>query len=261
MESTLEVPDDCLLVFIDDTGHEELISSPVFGLGGCAIISQRYQELLKAPWRKMQTHYFGEGSFPNRAAEAPRACSPQQMAAIGNFFRQGVFSRFAVVLKTTSPLPGPLCPYQTVAGFLMERAAKASSEWHPNRVAAIIESSKRADLLAKRYFAGRMFTINQRTLPTEWFFLPKTSHEAGLEVADFVVNAAHGRAKARLSGEPARRRDFECVFKSRPNLTAAVEIDSASISSGGRPVPGHYRHFHLVFQTVSKTSQAGSTFE
>jgi hypothetical protein len=34
----LVIPDRCLVVFVDDTGHQALVPNhPIYGLGGCAV--------------------------------------------------------------------------------------------------------------------------------------------------------------------------------------------------------------------------------
>jgi hypothetical protein len=39
-ETNLVLPDKCLAVFVDDTGHEALVAGhPVYGLGGCAALA------------------------------------------------------------------------------------------------------------------------------------------------------------------------------------------------------------------------------
>jgi hypothetical protein len=36
--------DDCLLFFVDDTGHEDLDGQPVYGLGGCSMNAMKFEE-------------------------------------------------------------------------------------------------------------------------------------------------------------------------------------------------------------------------
>lgn len=48
----LKLPNDCLAVFVDDTGHEALVAGhPVYGLGGCAVLAQDLESVIRSPWR------------------------------------------------------------------------------------------------------------------------------------------------------------------------------------------------------------------
>ena len=50
------VPPSSLVVWIDETG-EELFSDPsypLFGLGGCAVLSRDYGRLVAEPWRQVK---------------------------------------------------------------------------------------------------------------------------------------------------------------------------------------------------------------
>jgi hypothetical protein len=51
----LQVGPNCLLFFIDETGHETFADKnyPVFGLGGCAINSSSAAAVIAEPWRAM----------------------------------------------------------------------------------------------------------------------------------------------------------------------------------------------------------------
>ena len=52
----LQLGPNCLLFFIDETGHETFADKnyPVFGLGGCAINSSSAAAVIAEPWRAMK---------------------------------------------------------------------------------------------------------------------------------------------------------------------------------------------------------------
>jgi hypothetical protein len=51
----LHLPQDCLAVFVDDTGHDQLVRGhPVYGLGGCAGLSQDLDRVIRGPWRAIR---------------------------------------------------------------------------------------------------------------------------------------------------------------------------------------------------------------
>ena len=56
--------------------------------------------------------------------------------------------------------------------------------------------------------------------------MPKSSDE-GLEVADFVVQAAGRHARALANGEAGFGKDFKAVFQANPQLSSFIAIDSA----------------------------------
>jgi hypothetical protein len=66
------VDPNCLLIFIDETGHEEFADRkyPVFGLGGCACLAKDYDERLASPWRDLKRKHFGGAETPMHAAES-----------------------------------------------------------------------------------------------------------------------------------------------------------------------------------------------
>jgi hypothetical protein len=62
---------NCLLFFIDETGHETFADKnyPVFGLGGCAINSSSAAAVIAEPWRAMKAAHFGGEDVPLHANE------------------------------------------------------------------------------------------------------------------------------------------------------------------------------------------------
>ena len=49
----LELPDRCLAVFVDDTGHEEFAKGhQVYGLDGCAALGRDLECLIEGPWKE-----------------------------------------------------------------------------------------------------------------------------------------------------------------------------------------------------------------
>jgi Protein of unknown function (DUF3800) len=67
----LQVGPNCLLFFIDETGHETFADKnyPVFGLGGCAINSSSAAAAIAEPWRAMKAAHFGGEDVPLHANE------------------------------------------------------------------------------------------------------------------------------------------------------------------------------------------------
>jgi len=82
--------DLCLLVYIYETGHELFADEkyPVFGMGGCAILSQTCHRLLDDPWRRMKKGVFGIEDRPLHASEILRSATPEQRALFARESRE-----------------------------------------------------------------------------------------------------------------------------------------------------------------------------
>jgi hypothetical protein len=97
----LQVRPNCLLFFIDETGHEidetghETFADknyPVFGLGGCAINSSSAAAVIAEPWRAMKAAHFGGEDVPQHANEL-RNPTTEQLDALSRFCREQQFAR------------------------------------------------------------------------------------------------------------------------------------------------------------------------
>ena len=55
----------CLLIAIDETGHEELADPkyPIFGLGGCLTVVGDYHNQIRGPWSSLKREHFGGPKF------------------------------------------------------------------------------------------------------------------------------------------------------------------------------------------------------
>lgn len=246
--SSLEINGKALIVFVDETGHEELadLRFPVFGFGGCVIPSSLYASNLKQPWLSLKASHFGDASIPLHASEA-REYSESQKEAIGEFFRKQRFGRFAVVLNKTTRFPQELFRYQMVVGLLEERLRRFAMASAFESVEVILESSKRTNHLAKKYFSKICLRNNHpRQIPVNCFFMEKSCKEPGLEIADFVINAVGGRANARASGNHRPRKDYQSIFQDvEKELVSFVEIDSVDYKQHPQTLPPNLKEWTL----------------
>src|SRR5688572_11177767 len=93
-----------ILVFLDETGHEQFADSkhPVFGLGGCLFPANYSDVIVDGPWKDLKLAHFPDiAAKPFHAAEI-QSVSSQQAEALGAFFKQNPLRRFACVIRASA---------------------------------------------------------------------------------------------------------------------------------------------------------------
>jgi Protein of unknown function (DUF3800) len=208
-----------LMVAIDETGHEAFSdpSYPLFGLGGCAVMVNDYTRLIKAPWLDMKQRYFEFHDGPLHAAGLRP--SGEQVEALGRFFRSFGFSRVCAIATERTLFSEDLEVIPLIGRCLLERIRHIAANYpHASRIALLFERSDRISASVARSMHG--YTLQresakgiQTTIPIEKFVIPKAAAEPCVEVADFVMHAAGGQARAWLERDGwESRKDFEAVF-------------------------------------------------
>lgn len=228
----------CLLVFLDETG-DELFSDPrhpVFGLGGCAILVADYDQLVRTPWRQMKSRHFGGSDAPLYANELS-APSTEQLKALGDFFATGRFARLAAVASGRTEFPDGYPPYQLVSRTLCARIERIASHLTFSRIALLMESSERANILAEHFIGPyNKVQVEQHghivELPIDHYFVPKALNEVGMEIADFIVQAVGGQARSQLINlTTAFRKDFASIFHNVPReMVEYVNVHRVAIN-------------------------------
>ena len=226
-----DAPDDCLLFFIDDTGHEDFDGQLVYGLGGCSVMAPQLEPLIRAPWREIRRVVKGSPDSQLHANDFPHETTREQQALVGAFFQSQTFGRFGAVLSTSTNLHTQMSPIQTIAGVMRNRFAQIAA-WQPfNSIAVIFEASERADRLIEHAFGELQASIDDRPIPIECFFMPKSVAEPALEVADFIAHAIGGQARASVVAQAPMRRDFRSVFDiADQRLVSFMSIASVAFS-------------------------------
>jgi len=180
----LQVGPNCLLFFIDETGHETFADKnyPVFGLRGCAINSSS-----AAPWRAMKAAHFGGEDVPLHANEL-RNPTTAQLDALSNFFREQQFARLAVTRSKSAVLPTGKTPLEIITVSMMNRYTdllrRVSPE--PNELAFLHEASNRLDDAIEQHFGGAVAQINGKMIPVHKVLIEKSHGLPELEVADII---------------------------------------------------------------------------
>ena len=88
----LQVHPECLMVFVDETGHEEFADPnyPAFGFGGCAVPAFAANDVLEQAWREMKQCHFG-GADVALHASGLRNPTPEHLQSLKAFFRDNRF--------------------------------------------------------------------------------------------------------------------------------------------------------------------------
>jgi hypothetical protein len=222
----------CLLIAVDETGHEELADPqhPVFGLGGCLTTVAEYHDQIRAPWTFLKERHFGGPDVPLHASGL--TLDAEQAAAVGAFFREHTFGRFAAVTTIETSLGTPLSRYESTALMMGRLIAETAAEYQFDRVAVLFEHSDRTDNLVRRTFSSTKTYSGEAAkrwqVPTTFFFATKAVAEPLVEVADFIMHASGTAVRSHLkTGIPfPKRRDFAAVLEGGLTRRAAfIRLD------------------------------------
>ena len=216
------LPDTCLLVFLDETGEESLSDPnyPLFGIGGCVVTVRQYLELVDLPWKYMKDQWFGGADKIFHATDySGGKGTPEQYGALVHYFTRFPIGRIAAVMTKLAVRMIEAETYQLVAASLFERLRHVAKMFEFTEVAIIIESSSHYNEYANRYLLAGMEDLRvfvgsvEHTMPLKKFAIAKSSGESGLQIADAIINAAGGQARARWQGSiKPKNKDFQVVF-------------------------------------------------
>jgi len=234
---------DDLLVFVDDTGHERFAGNQGFyGLGACVVLGAGYTHL-KTKWSEVRNVAAGAPESPLHASTIARQA--ENFEALSRFFLDPSFLRIAVTTTKAVRLPPNMHSCVPVMGQLRQEIATVASILPCKRILIIVESSMRADTVVRKCFDQLNSLTTSRQLPVERWFMPKSSNEPGLEVADFIVSAAGSEVQRRIRGKPGHAPDFADVFcrLAAEGCRYREIVSAASHENGGvsidsvRPLP------------------------
>lgn len=224
----LQVHPHCLIFFVDETGHEAFADPlyPVFGMGGCAVMAGAIDVVVRQPWRDLKAKHFGGPDVPLHASSL-RDITADQAAAVGRFFREQKFGRFAVTMNSTVRLPDGVTPITVMPGALRARWQELAARCSPLpiEIAFVHEASERGDGLLEKHFGPSVVHIDGNVIPTRHAIIPKASGDECMEVADFVVHTAGAQARKPSALAGGSRRDFQAVFH-HPLWASFIHIDS-----------------------------------
>jgi hypothetical protein len=234
-QANLILPERCLAVFVDDTGHEALLPDhKVYGLGGCAVLAPALDPIVCLPWREVRRRVTGSPDTPLHASEFDRpdvskGVRAENIRAVVDFFQTQPFARLGAIISIATTLADKLGPVPTIAKVLQARIAEIA-RWTPfDSLAVIIESSERADRLVEDAFQGFALEEGGKAIPVECYFMRKEHAEPALEVADFIMHAVGRQARQNLKKRGDFTPDFCAVFHAVDRkLASFMEVDSVS---------------------------------
>jgi hypothetical protein len=231
--SNLTLPPQAACVFVDDTGHEHLAGASFYGLGACAVLVCEYDRLIRTPWSDVRHVINGDPMVPLHASDLTGRATREQLQHIARFFRKQPFGRLGAAGTSTTILPDGEPLMRFVIEVLKLRIMDVL-KWMPfTSIVIIFESNPRANQLVEQYFGDVRFQVDGKNIPAEFYFMPKSSGDLGLEVADFIANAIGNQARFRqIDKMPGFRKDFQSIFHDiDPKLTSFMGIEKVEITA------------------------------
>ena len=245
MDKELNLPARSMLVFVDETGNEDL-SDPknqTFGRGGCGCLYTSYRNLIKRPWRKLKRERLGGANKPFHAVEfAQTKPTLRQISGINSFVARP-FWRFATMLDARTELPEGVDAHKAISLVTRACVSRIVTKVDVDVVALVFEGSERGDTLVKRDFGlATMALKNMRgqRVEVKGVFMKKASLEPGLEVADLIVHTAGRQRRHELRGKEGHLKDFQQTYWFSPIPPEFMVIGRSQIAQAveeGKEVP------------------------
>jgi hypothetical protein len=218
-----QVDADTLLVFVDDTGHEAFKGvQHYYGLGGCIIRGGADYAWLKKKWLEVRARINRSPDIPLHAADM--ALKPENFAALKEFFLDRSFARIGTASTKACSYPVEMHTALPVMATVQEFIDWFASLVPCDRVAVVVESSKRADPIFKKHFGELRSESVRQVKSTSYWFMSKSAGEPGLEVADFIVSAVGSQTKRLAAKQNGHAKDFADVFCQLPAIACRYKF-------------------------------------
>jgi hypothetical protein len=245
----LAIRETDLLVFLDETGHEDFAGTErLFGVGGVIACAPDYFSQVERPWFNIRQSIGLAPTQPLHAAtdlELYRANLP----SIAEFFQKGVFVRHTSIVTAATDSTMNAFVTATCAGLARNVGrvlARVCSTGDVERVVYIVEHSTRLHDQYQSLYGQVGPTLirtdgTRRAFPHIWCAMRKSSCNPGLEVSDFILHAAQGHVRSRKRDPHAPyRKDFQVVFRDvSRDLVEYMEITTA-VATESDGVPGTF---------------------
>lgn len=245
MTDALQLPPNSVLIFIDETGNEDLSdpNNPTFGRGGCGSLMPEYKLRIAKPWRRLKRTRLGGATKPFHATDFEQTCPTKHQIAGINAFMALPFWRFAVMCDSRTKLPAGIDAHKAISLVTMNYFARFVSRCDVDVVALIFEGSDRGDSLVKRDYdlaSMDLKNVRGRRVEVEGCFMPKSSLEPGLELADLVAHTAGRQRRHEIAGKLGHTKDFQQTYWHSPIPPEFMAISDVEIAQGveaGQAVP------------------------
>jgi hypothetical protein len=245
MDEELKLPVRSMIIFIDETGSEDLSDpkNPTFGRGGCGCLYPKYADLIKKPWRKLKRERLGGANKAFHAADFEQTRPTMRQIGGINSFVARPFWRFAVMLDARTELPDGVDAHKAISLVTRTYVSRVVAKSHVDVVALIFEGSERGDTLVKRDFelaSMDLRNVSGRRVEIEGCFMRKDSMEPGLEVADLIAHTAGRQRRHELAGKAGHAKDFKQTYWHSPIPPEFIAISSVQVAQAvqeGKAVP------------------------
>lgn len=217
------IPRSNLLIFLDETGDEGYSDPkhPVFGIGGCALISDEYLRRFRPQWNRLKRDILNLADAPFHAVEFERSKPTQaQIESINAFLKRGFF-RIAVTTDINTKRPTGFDGHETVSTVMCDYIRRLTRCYSVRRCMVFFEHSERANELLERNLPLRdIVAVNLFGEPVDvcGFTMPKKAMEPGLEIADLIIHTSGKQqrkyAEGYVNGARNFTPDFRAVFHS-----------------------------------------------
>lgn len=209
----LILPPTCYVVFVDETGHEQLRDPhhPVFGLGGCGLLVRDLEHVIRRPWQQVRQAVLGSTDAPLHAS-ALRAPSKANIEAIAGFFRTGNFARIGVACTDRTVFPQSVPPVEIIAGALKNGIVEVARWTQFTELAVVFEHSERSSRELARAIGEFHVAENGQELVVNCYEMLKSAGEPALEVADFTMHATGRQARRSAKGVAGFVPDFAATY-------------------------------------------------
>jgi hypothetical protein len=245
MTDVLPLPPRSLLIFIDETGNEDLSDpkNPTFGRGGCGSLWTEYKRQIARPWRRLKRERLGGATKPFHATDFEQTRpTKRQMTGI-NAFLARPFWRFATMCDSRTELPAGIDAHKAISLVTIGYFARLVSACDVDVVALIFEGSDRGDSLVTRDYdlaSMDLKNVRGRHVEVEGCFMSKGSMEPGLEVADLIAHTAGRQRRHDIAGKPGHTKDFQHTYWHSPIPPEFIAITAVEIAQGveaGQAIP------------------------
>jgi len=234
-DEELKLPPRSLLIFVDETGNEDLSDpkNPTFGRGGCGCLYPVYRDLIKKPWRRLKRERLGGANKPFHAADFEQTRPTMRQISGINSFVGRPFWRFAVMLDARTILPDGVEAHEAISLVTIAYVARAVAKADVDVVALIFEGSDRGDTLVRRDFdiaTMGLRNVSGRPVEVEGVFMRKELMEPGLEVADLIAHTAGRQRRHELRDQEGHVKDFQQTYWHSPIPPEFIAISSMQIA-------------------------------